>query len=221
MGRPAAGPAHLRGSADGGRPGEHDDGGEANGHGTDGRSAGHVDRSAAEVDTCSGAPALSSTLDRLADRYDVVVVGSGYGGAIAAARLPERAGGCACSSGAARSTPGDFPNTPVHGRAASSSGAAGRAATGARTGLFDLRAGHDLSVLVGCGLGGTSLINAGVALRPPGVGLRRRPLAGRAARHDGQPRARRPTSRGPSSMLGVRPYPERLADACPSSPRWA
>ena len=35
-----------------------------------------------------------------------------------------------------------------------------------RTGLFDFRLGADIHVLVGCGLGGGSLINAGVALRP-------------------------------------------------------
>lgn len=109
---------------------------------------------------------LSKTLDRLADRYDVVVVGSGYGGGIVAARLAA-AGHSVCVLERGREMhPGDFPDTlmgavrqvqmRLHGRR-----------HGARTGLFDLRAGHDLSVLVGCGLGGTSLINAGVALRPP------------------------------------------------------
>jgi cholesterol oxidase len=34
------------------------------------------------------------------------------------------------------------------------------------TGLFDFRLGADIHVLVGCGLGGGSLINAGVALEP-------------------------------------------------------
>src|SRR5262249_61391736 len=34
------------------------------------------------------------------------------------------------------------------------------------TGLCDVRFGEDMHVLVGCGLGGGSLINAGVALRP-------------------------------------------------------
>jgi cholesterol oxidase len=32
--------------------------------------------------------------------------------------------------------------------------------------LFDFRVNGDISVLVGCGLGGTSLINANVCLRP-------------------------------------------------------
>src|SRR6188508_2024683 len=38
--------------------------------------------------------------------------------------------------------------------------------SGLRTGLFDFRLGADIHVLVGCGLGGGSLINAGVALKP-------------------------------------------------------
>jgi cholesterol oxidase len=37
---------------------------------------------------------------------------------------------------------------------------------GSRTGLFDLRVNDDINVFVGCGLGGTSLINANVGLRP-------------------------------------------------------
>ena len=39
-------------------------------------------------------------------------------------------------------------------------------AVGSETGLYDVRIGEDMHVLVGCGLGGGSLINAGVALRP-------------------------------------------------------
>jgi cholesterol oxidase len=39
-------------------------------------------------------------------------------------------------------------------------------AVGSETGLYDVRLGEDMHVLVGCGLGGGSLINAGVTLRP-------------------------------------------------------
>jgi cholesterol oxidase len=38
--------------------------------------------------------------------------------------------------------------------------------TGKPTGLFDVRLGEDMHVLVACGLGGGSLVNAAVALRP-------------------------------------------------------
>ena len=36
--------------------------------------------------------------------------------------------------------------------------------TGPRTGLYDMRVNDDISVFIGCGLGGTSLLNANVAL---------------------------------------------------------
>lgn len=39
-------------------------------------------------------------------------------------------------------------------------------AVGSESGLYDVRIGDDMHVLVGCGLGGGSLVNAGVALRP-------------------------------------------------------
>ena len=41
-----------------------------------------------------------------------------------------------------------------------------RASFGSPTGLYDVRLGEDMHVLVACGLGGGSLVNAGVALRP-------------------------------------------------------
>jgi cholesterol oxidase len=96
-----------------------------------------------------------------------VVVGSGYGGAITAARLA-RAGRTVCVLERGRELrTGDFPDTPLSALRQLQVRRGGRRLLGRTTGLFDLRAGHDLSVMVGCGLGGTSLINAGVALRPP------------------------------------------------------
>ncbi len=41
-----------------------------------------------------------------------------------------------------------------------------RVRIGPSTGLYDVRFGEHMHVLVGCGVGGGSLINAGVALRP-------------------------------------------------------
>ena len=37
---------------------------------------------------------------------------------------------------------------------------------GSRTGLYDFHVSRDINVLVGCGLGGTSLINAGITELP-------------------------------------------------------
>jgi cholesterol oxidase len=97
--------------------------------------------------------------------YDVVVIGSGYGGGIAAARL-SAAGAKVCLLERGREMhPGDYPTSPLNAlpfvQVRSPFGH-----VGARNALFDFRMHRDMSVLVGSGLGGTSLINAGVALRP-------------------------------------------------------
>ncbi|MGH9282907.1 MAG: GMC family oxidoreductase N-terminal domain-containing protein, partial [Acidimicrobiales bacterium] len=107
---------------------------------------------------------LSRPIQDIAPHYDVVVVGSGYGGAIAACRLA-RAGARVCVLERGREfEPGDFPDTGPEAAVEFQVHAAGHRA-GNDTALFDLLVGDDINVLVGCGLGGTSLINANVALR--------------------------------------------------------
>ena len=103
----------------------------------------------------------------LVDRYDVVVVGSGYGGAVAAARLAQQGVNVAVLERGKEYHPGDFPSqlgpfweqtqirTPVNERP-----------IGPPDGLFHLQIGNGISALVGCALGGTSQINAGVVARP-------------------------------------------------------
>ena len=95
--------------------------------------------------------------------YDVVVVGSGYGGSIAASRLA-RAGKSVCLLERGRELqPGEYPdNTPEALKEFQVDHP--RAHAGPDTGLFDFRVNDDMNVLVGCGLGGTSLINANVCL---------------------------------------------------------
>jgi cholesterol oxidase len=109
-------------------------------------------------------PLLSIPLERLREKYDVVVVGSGYGGAIAASRLA-RAGRSVCLLERGRELrPGEFPDSQLEAvREMQWDAAAGH--VGSPTGLFDFRLNHEMNVLVGCGLGGTSLINANVSLR--------------------------------------------------------
>jgi cholesterol oxidase len=108
---------------------------------------------------------LASPLNAIQPAYDVVVIGSGYGGGVAASRLA-RAGQRVCVIEKGKEFPtGSFPSRlPELRRELQLNG--GKLRSGSRTGLFDFRLGADIHVLVGCGLGGGSLINAGVALKP-------------------------------------------------------
>jgi cholesterol oxidase len=106
---------------------------------------------------------LSLPMHELRGHYDAVVVGSGYGGAIAASRLA-RAGRSVCVLERGREVD-DFPQR-LSSAAREVQVSRPFSRHGPVTGLFDFHVDKDLSVLRGCGLGGTSLINAGVALRP-------------------------------------------------------
>ncbi|GLR79045.1 FAD-binding protein (plasmid) [Azospirillum oryzae] len=97
--------------------------------------------------------------------YDVVIVGSGYGGAVAASRLARAGQSVAVLERGRELQPGDYPDTLLKAQAEAQidTGAGG---IGRPTALFDMRLNDDVHVVVGCGLGGTSLINANVALPP-------------------------------------------------------
>lgn len=116
--------------------------------------------------------------------FDVVIVGSGYGGAMAAAELAglhdchgRRLSVLVLERGK-EYLPGMFPSAghelPTHMRVhRSSSGET----FGALDALFDLRIGPDVSALVGSGLGGGSLINAGVMAIPDWHQVARLPVS--------------------------------------------
>ena len=107
---------------------------------------------------------LSLPLSRVRPAYDVVVVGSGYGGSVAASRLA-RCGKSVCVLERGREIPtGEFPRTIFNAQGELQINSS-RLRKGPHTGLFDLSLNDDVHVLVGCGLGGTSLINANVALK--------------------------------------------------------
>ena len=117
--------------------------------------------------TPTSMPRLSRSLDALKRRYDVIVVGSGYGGGVAAARLA-RAGKAVCVLERGREVatgefPSRFPDMRKEFRVTG-----GPVDTGPQTALYHVSIGADMHVLVGSGLGGGSLVNAGVALRPDG-----------------------------------------------------
>ena len=110
-----------------------------------------------------GSARLSTPIADIRDHYTVVVVGSGYGGAISASRLA-RAGQNVCLLERGREIqPGEYPDALLETAAEMQVDSPG-GHVGSRTGLFDFHFNDDLNVLVGCGLGGTSLINANVAL---------------------------------------------------------
>jgi choline dehydrogenase-like flavoprotein len=122
-----------------------------------------------------GAEVLAARCEQGEQAADVIVVGSGYGGAVAAARLsalgvPDGAGGMRSLTvwvleRGRELLPGDFPDrmaesprevrwTPLDG-----------GLRGFADGLYDVRLGDNVSALVANGVGGGSLINAGVAAR--------------------------------------------------------
>lgn len=97
--------------------------------------------------------------------YDAIVVGSGYGGGVSASHLA-RAGKRVCVLERGREFvtgefPARFPDLRQEFQVTSA-----KIRTGKDISLYDIRLGDDMHVLVGCGLGGGSLVNAGVALRP-------------------------------------------------------
>ena len=107
---------------------------------------------------------LSSSIDNIKAHYSVVVVGSGYGGGIAASRMA-RAGQQVCVLERGKEfQPGEYPDTQL---AAASEMQTDLPAghIGSRTGLYDMRVNDGINVFLGCGLGGTSLVNANVSLR--------------------------------------------------------
>ena len=108
---------------------------------------------------------LSSPLSELRDHYRVVVIGSGYGASIAASGLA-RAGQSVCLLERGRELhPGEYPrSTEVAAEHLQLDASDGQ--VGDRRNLYAFHVGEDVSVFSGCGLGGTSLVNANVALRP-------------------------------------------------------
>ncbi|MGO9012365.1 MAG: alpha/beta fold hydrolase [Bryobacteraceae bacterium] len=108
-------------------------------------------------------PRLSSPIEDIQDHYTVVVIGSGYGGGIAASRMA-RAGQSVCVLERGKEfQPGEYPDT--EGEALLETQVRTPEGTvGSKTGLYDFVVGDGINVFLGCGLGGTSLVNANVSL---------------------------------------------------------
>ena len=150
---------------------------------------------------------IATPIERLSPEYDVVVIGSGYGGAISASRLA-RAGFkvCLLERGDERQ-PGDFPESSLEGMKEIQVDSP-KGHVGAGNALFDFRVNPDISVLIGCGLGGTSLINANVAINPD-ARVWQDPVWPAAIRADVDTRIADGVKRA-QEMLRPAPFPERL-----------
>jgi cholesterol oxidase len=105
---------------------------------------------------------LSNPIHQLfgAKSFDIVVIGSGYGGSVLAARLkakfPQKS--LALLEKGKEWRPGDYPKTMAH--------AAKEMTLTNPLGLYDFHFMKDMDVFHGSGLGGTSLVNANVAMEP-------------------------------------------------------
>lgn len=108
---------------------------------------------------------LSRSSDDIKPFYHVVIVGSGYGGGVTASRMARAGLRVAVLERGREVLTGEFPNRfPDLANEMQVTGKDG--ANGSQTGLFEMRVGKDIHIIVGRGLGGGSLINAGVSLRP-------------------------------------------------------
>ncbi len=103
-------------------------------------------------------------------QFDVVIIGSGYGASVTAARLAKRlrpGGRLAIIERGQEWVPGTFPDR-VNDMIDASRNRLFVKTNEVRNphGLFNVRQFNEINVLSGTGLGGSSLINAAVAIRP-------------------------------------------------------
>ncbi len=142
---------------------------------------------------------LSKPWDQRKPAYDFVIVGSGYGGAIAAARLATanlnpKPSVCILERGREWEV-GKFPDS-------ASEALRERRSELNPLGLYEFLNYRDISVIKGSGLGGTSLINANVAIVPDAEVFRK----------SGWPasltlESLRPYYERAKNVLGARPHP--------------
>lgn len=116
-------------------------------------------------------PLLASPLDEISAHYDVVIVGSGYGGGVAAARLggATKADGsplrvCVLERGEEHPL-GSFSESVLDGQGSARLDR-DRPDRGGPDPLVNVHLGDTVSIVHGHALGGTSLINANVSIAP-------------------------------------------------------
>lgn len=108
---------------------------------------------------------LAAGAEALRPHYDAIIVGSGYGGGVAASRLARMGLSVAVLERGREVLPGEFPTGVLTAERETQLGLPGHR-IGPAQAIFDVRVGRGAHILMGCGLGGTSLINANVCLEP-------------------------------------------------------
>lgn len=106
---------------------------------------------------------LAKHLEEIKEAYDVVVIGSGYGGSIAASRMA-RAGQSVCLLERGKEIrPGEYPDQE-HEAVTEFQIDSPKKHRGKMDNLYEFHVNKEINVFKGCGLGGTSLVNANVSL---------------------------------------------------------
>ena len=108
---------------------------------------------------------LSKPVTALKPHYQFIIIGSGYGGSIAASRL-SRAGMQVCLLEKGKEfRPGEYPSD-LDDAAPEMQVNTNSKHIGSKTGLYEFYMGKEMNVFKGCGLGGTSNVNANVSIEP-------------------------------------------------------
>lgn len=108
---------------------------------------------------------LSKPITALRSHYNFIIIGSGYGGSIAASRL-SRAGLQVCLLEKGKEfRPGEYP-WDLDDAAKEMQVNTDKKHIGNETGLYEFYMGKEMTVFKGCGLGGTSNVNANVSIEP-------------------------------------------------------
>jgi cholesterol oxidase len=153
---------------------------------------------------------LSLPIESLKQHYEIAVIGSGYGGGIAASRLSRAGRQVVVFERGREIQTGEYPNHPTAFLKEVQADVRG-VHIGSPTALFDFRFNEDMNVIVGCGLGGTSLINANISLIPE-PRIFEDPAWPEAIRKDAQSGALEPYYRYAQVMLGAAPFPDRMPE---------
>lgn len=108
---------------------------------------------------------ISTPIEHIAGAYEIVVIGSGYGGSITASRMARAGRRVAILERGREISPGEYP-TNIPQVMEESQIITETEDIGNRNAMFTYYLHQGMSALVGNGLGGTSLINANVAIKP-------------------------------------------------------